>query len=144
MGQIGKWIDAKCQSRPEIMRRVLGRKFGDLSQFFGVDGKCGCLVGSWELESGRGRYSMERTKEDEHVGNLVYSLTRRYQSPAETAPQWSVEVRYPHLFGEDLNPKRPDAFVIRLLKQRIRKALGLAPVPHGETAVVVHGSRGDQ
>jgi len=53
MGAIGRWIDERCQAEPDVMRRVLGRKFGALDEFIAADDKCGCLVGSWLIESKR-------------------------------------------------------------------------------------------
>jgi len=132
MGAIGRWIDEKCASEPGVMRRVLGRKFGDLRAFVDDEGKCGCLVGSWGIESGaiwavqRAEFG-HRIAQDEtayDVGSAVFDLTLRY---------------IPGHDYRSMNRKRPDAFVIRFLKQRIRKALGLAP-SRRETEVLAVGS----
>ena len=119
MGMIGKWIDERCQAEPAVMRRVLNRKFGPLESFFTNDHTCGCLVGSWALARGDTDYAYD--DEATRVGIAVAGLTE-YGG-----------------FSADVRHKRPDAFVIRLLKQRIRRALGLAPQPRETLALV--GSR---
>lgn len=117
MGMIGRWIDEKCKTHPDVMRRVLGRKFGHLSQFIQLDDdKCGCLIGSWGIESGTRTawehpYRPALLTEEYVVGCRVMSLT---------------------------NWRRPDALVIRFLKQRIRKSLGLAPASR-DTVVAAPG-----
>jgi len=122
---IGRWIDEKCRTNPDIMRRVLGRKFGDLQDFIGDDGKCGCLVGSWELEnghwSGHDPETHFRSEEESDIGYMVHALTLPYRHGV--MPRSRI-YRHHALNGR----KRPDAFVIRLLKQRIRKSLGIHPV----------------
>jgi len=105
MGMIGRWIDEKCAAEPEVMRRVLNRKFGDLETFLDDDG-CGCLVGSYGLVKGK-RRAPPIYSEDYQVGVLVAELT----DFCGDTPR-------------DNCRKRSDAFVVRLLKQRIRKALG--------------------
>lgn len=97
------------------MRRVLNRKFGDLGMFFERD-QCGCLVGSWaieghkELKSGGGRPADLIA---EAVGEQVNDLTISHAKCMRFSPKrWS---------------KRTDEFVTRLIKQRIRKSLGIAP-----------------
>jgi hypothetical protein len=132
MGMIGRWIDQKCQTHPEVMRRVLGRRFGTLAQFAEGD-KCGCLVGSFELESmGRIVPFSERSHPDVYVGYAVSALTKSYATPSK----WSEQVfrDFPHFNGHE---KRSDEFVIRLLKQRIRKSLGIAPTRETEVPVGV-------
>lgn len=118
MGAIGRWIDERCQAEPDVMRRVLGRKFGDLGNFFEPDGKCGCLVGSYLMES-RGQHAGFVIEEDgQAIGYQVAFLGG-----------W--------LTGKSGGSfKYGDSLAIRLLKQRIRKALGLAP-SHRETEVLV-------
>lgn len=124
MGLVGRWIDEKCKSHPDVMRRVLGRRFGELAVFIEADGKCGCLIGSWGIESGEvaqpdrwvkaefrnyGMLLVPTLSTEDAVGGRVNNLT--------------------YCRGSSCRPrKRPDAFVIRLLKQRIRKSLGLAPM----------------
>lgn len=124
MGMIGRWIDEKCKHEPEVMRRVLNRKFGPLNRFITEDKKCGCLVGSWALESGQlAGYapSSGMAQRNYDIGLHVNALTmsppsrrryvrnRSYCSPISRSPE--TERR-----------------VVRLLKQRIRKSLGIAPV----------------
>jgi hypothetical protein len=142
MGMIGRWIDEKCRTHPAVMRKVLGRKFGDLNVFFDDDRNCGCLVGSWEIESNTD--SLGRPEVDEEIGNRVSAMTYQYASPPRHGQSWQRE--YPHIASGER--KRPDAFVIRLVKQRIRKSLGLAPVRENrpdaasrETVVGVGASR---
>src|SRR5947207_2832488 len=106
MGAIGRWIDARCKEEPEVMRRVLNRRFGGLHYFFGEDGTCGCLVGSYILEGGQQAHRYENGVSEAIptiIGFKVLDLTVHRKSRLV---------------------KRSDAFVVRLLKQRIRKALG--------------------
>ena len=123
MGQIGRWIDEKCRTEPEVMRRVLNRKFGNLELY--LDGHdCGCLVGSYALVKGeawttlRQGHAAPPEGRDAAVGVAVAELTDYRGCSTEHACE----------------RKRPDAFVIRLLKQRIWRALGLSMVEHDETA----------
>lgn len=137
MGMICRWIDERCKAQPEVMRRVLGRRFGTLAQFAEGD-KCGCLVGSWELESiGRVIGFDTRSRIDTHVGYAVSALTKPYTTPSPHGIQAFRD--FPHLGSP--NVKRPDAFVIRLLKQRIRKSLGIAPVVRETGVVGAHPER---
>jgi hypothetical protein len=109
MGMIGRWIDEKCAAEPEVMRHVLNRKFGNLESFLDGDG-CGCLVGSYALASNArwaANYAPDPDSEDFQVGVRVSELTDF------CGDTWRDNCR-----------KRSDAFVVRLLKQRIRKALG--------------------
>lgn len=101
MGMIGRWIDEKCRTEPDVMRRVLNRKFGQLTHWIGADNKCGCLVGSWAIE--RGDY-------------------RPAQSLGLEIPEIAIGCRVCAV-GE----RRGGPMTIRLIKQRIRKSLGLAP-----------------
>lgn len=103
MGMIGRWIDHTCKREPQVMRRVLNRAWGPLASLYTDDGKCGCLIGSYNLEGGVQEWP-------ERIDMLVWELT--------TYPRG----------GGPWPTKRPDASVIRLLKQRIRKSLGIAPV----------------
>lgn len=127
MGMIGRWIDGKCQSHPDVMRRVLGRRFGDLGVFIEdtEDGvRCGCLIGSWGLERDASwtrtiREPINGVETD--VGCKVFRLTQGYSTA---------------LGGHYAGRKRRDPFVIRLLKQRIRKSLGLSLVETPETESV--------
>ena len=119
MGQVGRWIDARCAEEPEVMRRVLNRKFGDLGTFVELDGRCGCLVSSWMLERDasidRRTYHvvLDANRQAERVGYAVAQLCDwAGKNARERQGTWR---------------KHPDAFVIRLVKQRIRKALGIAP-----------------
>jgi len=95
------------------MRRVLNRKFGDLTYFISDGGACGCLVGSWMIVRREpGSYPADTVAR--HIGVRVLALTQQR----------------PRIVGDGLcsfGRKRPDTFVVRLVKQRIRKALGIAP-----------------
>ena len=119
MGMIGRWIDEKCRTHPAAMRRVLGRRFGDL-QKFSKDGH-GCLIGTFELET-LGLVQLGRSQADQRVGYAVATLTRSYATPSQGLA--AVYRAFPHFCGRR---KRDDAVVVRLLKQRIRRSLGLAP-----------------
>ena len=107
------------------MRRVLNRKFGDLDSFIEQDGKCGCLVGSWMIERdpSTNRYNvLDADRDAKYVGYAVANLCDYGGDGArDRLGAWE---------------KRPDAFVIRLVKQRIRKALGITPVVRETCAAV--------
>ena len=130
MGMIGRWIDERCKAEPEVMRRVLGRKFGDLGEFIGADDKCGCLVGSWLIESGR----VNEWYESYHY-NPLQLLYRAESVGLEVA---GLAGRLKDRLG--IGEEAADKIAIRIIKQRIRKSLGLAPVSR-ETAVAVEESR---
>jgi hypothetical protein len=118
VGAIGRWIDARCAAEPEVMRQVLTRRFGDLSCFLDwEDGRrCGCMVGTYGL-----------IRRDRWV--------REYVHPAMDSEDFQVGVRVEELtvLNHARGRKRHDAEVIRLLKQRIRKALGLSVARRNET-----------
>lgn len=123
MGAIGKWIDARCAEEPEVMRRVLNRKFGPLNHFVSADDKCGCLVGSWLIEShqlpaqrGPKAGTLERK-----IGLKVYGMV--YYRPRIS--EWGISLL-------NNRRRRSEGSVVRLVKQRIRKALGLTPILHHE------------
>ena len=124
MGQIGRWIDARCAEEPEVMRRVLNRKFGDLTYFISDGGACGCLVGSWMIVRHEpGTYPADTVARN--IGVRVLGLTQR--SPKILSDGTGLC---------SLGRKRPDAFVVRLVKQRIRKALGITPAVRETCAAV--------
>lgn len=118
MGAIGRWIDERCQAEPDVMRHVLNRKFGDLGFWIEPNGKCGCLAGSWVLER----------------GETLAMDGQGHRMPAPDSVVETIGLAVSHMdchFADQ-------AITIRLLKQRIRKSLGLAP-SHRETAVVGAG-----
>ena len=115
MGMIGRWIDERCAEEPEVMRRVLNRKWGSLSEFF--DGnKCGCLVGTYalcrEATVGAAYKLLSGHRLHYMIGVNAWRLVwhRRKRLLALPMTTWS----------------EAEAYVVRLLKQRIRRALGLA------------------
>jgi hypothetical protein len=92
------------------MRRVLRRRFGPLDYF--VLHQCGCLVGTYALVRGdmwTRTSSCPPGEELRDIGVAVANLTD-YQRP-----------------NGAYHRKRLDAVVVRLLKQRIRRALGRQP-----------------
>ena len=55
MGQIGKFIDAVCESHPPLMRAVLDRPLAPLGAWLQWDEggePCGCLIGTAALAAG--------------------------------------------------------------------------------------------
>ena len=134
MGMIGRWIDQKCAKEPDVMRRVYRRKFGDLGAFVSLDGCAGCLVGSWSIERGDQR-SHFGIGPDARVGYEVAGLVDFYRWGASR----SHCPKSARMSLESANQR-----VVRLLKQRIRKSLGIAPenrpaslrAPSRETASV--------
>lgn len=124
MGAVGRWIDETCRREPEVMRHVLNRSFGPLNYFIGPGGDCGCLVGSYGLVRG-----------DSWVNNI-----ESHNGPPRGTKARAAGLRVGQLCYLKGNNKavrkRSDEFVVRLLKQRIRRALGLAPVIHHEEEVI--------
>lgn len=120
MGMIGRWIDKKCKREPEVMRHVLDRKFGNLERYV-VDG-CGCLAGSYGLARGDEWATHSTLGAPSDVLAVGFAVAQLLM--------WRGNRNY--VPGRDgnlskLRYKRPQAFVVRLLKQRIRKSLGIAP-----------------
>src|SRR6266850_4597754 len=110
MGMIGRWIDKKCKHEPEVMRHVLDRKFGNLERYV-VDG-CGCLAGSYGLARG-----------DEWATHSTLGVPSDMLAVGFAVAQLLVWRGNRNYVLDALRYKRPQAFVIRLLKQRIRKSL---------------------
>ena len=116
MGMIGKWIDQKCAEEPDVMRRVLGMRFGDLGNYV-EEGSCaGCLVGSYYLARGLTRVAdslcgimdpRNPLYADAELGMQVLKICYR---KAGRGPE-----------------RRPQGEIVRAIKQRIRTSLGLAP-----------------
>lgn len=132
MGQIGKWIDQECKASPDVMREVLRRKWGNLEVFFDNHTKgCGCMVGTKAIVAGdslvehpfRGidgqKLYTPRMGRDCDVGAGVRDLIFERGDPSRV-------------------PRRKQAEVIRLLKNRIRRSLG---IPLTETIVEVDPSQ---
>jgi hypothetical protein len=136
MGMIGRWIDDKCRREPEVMRHVLNRSFGPLKQFVTADQKCGCLVGSYGLVRGDD-WAFSRTYETGDTGGAPPKGTW-YSHPWRSTRRVGIHVAQLCFLKGNIGAarKRPDEFVVRLVKQRIRKSLGLAPT-HTENAVAV-------
>jgi len=134
MGQIGRWIDEKCCFEPERMRRVLERRWGNLATFVDDDKRCGCMIGSYALDGAswftrhmpgdlNQRIRATLADRDRRIGWRVF---------------WLTLARGGNTIG--VRRKRPDAFVIRLVKQRIRKALGIAPQREAVSFTLAQGA----
>ena len=127
MGMIGKWIDEKCAEQPEVMRRVLGMRFGNLGNY--VEGNCaGCLVGSYYIA--RGEWWAADSLTD------IYDPSHPLFADAELGVQVAAICYRRAGSGPE---RRPQGEIVRAIKQRIRTSLGIAPQPR-ETLEVV-GSR---
>lgn len=123
MGQIGQWIDQECKASPDVMREVLRRKWGNLGTFFDHDIKeCGCLIGTYEVVRGT-------TAEERHdLTNQSFRALCGFGEPTgKIRIGWRVFNLCFHMRkGRMLTPRREQAEVVRLLKNRIRRSLGIS------------------